>query len=249
MLPDNALTNIYMHCVFCRGCALQTHTGLRGQGADVIILEEAAFMSPEVLRVAVMPLMAVGNVAVLAISTPDDEMNHYSEMVDMKKPNGDPWFNVIKIGMMCEACLTAEIRCVHRKSKLPHWRPSNRNDLVMAMMGNAALAGREMGGQVLAIGQLVFKKKWVDAWVSRSSWQPRYPVQVIHVAIDPSGGSSRTSDYAVCSLAFEEGQIIVSSSRLCRCSSCVQRSTRLNARGSGTCHRWGTNSHRVATPV
>lgn len=78
-------------------------------------------MSAEVLRVAVMPLMAVGNVAVLGISTPDDEINHYTELIDMKKPSGEPWFNVIKIGLSCEECLNKQVECVHRKNKLPHW--------------------------------------------------------------------------------------------------------------------------------
>lgn len=110
-------TNIYNAMCFL----LCVFTRLRGQGADVLILEEAAFMSPDVLRVAVMPLMAVGNTAVLAISTPDNEFNHYTELTEMKKPDGTLWFNVIKIGLSCEDCLTKGIECVHHKNKLPHW--------------------------------------------------------------------------------------------------------------------------------
>lgn len=50
------------------------YTGLRGQGADVVILEEAAFMPAKVFKVVVAPLLGVDGTAVLAISTPDDEV-------------------------------------------------------------------------------------------------------------------------------------------------------------------------------
>ena len=46
---------------------------LRGCTADVIILEEAAFMKERVFFKIVAPLMGVDDTAVLAISTPDDE--------------------------------------------------------------------------------------------------------------------------------------------------------------------------------
>ena len=55
------------------------NVGLRGCTADVIILEEAAHMNPDVFRQVVVPLMGVGGTAILAISTPDDEFNYYSK--------------------------------------------------------------------------------------------------------------------------------------------------------------------------
>lgn len=48
--------------------------GLRGCTADIVIMEEAAHMNPEVFRVVVSPLMGVNHTAVIAISTPDDEL-------------------------------------------------------------------------------------------------------------------------------------------------------------------------------
>jgi hypothetical protein len=46
--------------------------GIRGCSADIVILEEAAFMSPELFFQVVCPLLGVANTALLAISTPMD---------------------------------------------------------------------------------------------------------------------------------------------------------------------------------
>lgn len=63
--------------------------------------------------------MGVANTAVLAISTPDDEFNHYSELMDLKAADGQPMFYNIHIGLSCEACTEAGIPCPHNKAKLP----------------------------------------------------------------------------------------------------------------------------------
>lgn len=122
-------------------------------------------------------------------------------------------FNVIRLGLNCEACVALEINCVHKKTKLPPWRPEYRNDLVQALMGNSTIANREMGGQVQGHGQRVFKEKWIKALIDKIMWQPMYPVQVIHTAIDPAGGGE-SSDWAICSVVFENGHVIVSHSSL-----------------------------------
>ena len=57
--------------------------GLRGSTADIIVLEEAAFMKEDIFLQIVSPLMGVDNTAVLAISTPDDEFGYYSELLNM----------------------------------------------------------------------------------------------------------------------------------------------------------------------
>ena len=55
--------------------------------------------------------------ALLAISTALDEGNHYSALTKLEdKETGEPLFNVIRVGMVCEACAktTTPWLCNHK---------------------------------------------------------------------------------------------------------------------------------------
>lgn len=93
--------------------------GLRGATADVVILEEAAFMDKQVFFQVCVPLLGVNHTALLAISTPDDEFNFYSELFDLKRPDGKSMFKMIKIGnsktptrMIQHSCTTQMMCCL-----------------------------------------------------------------------------------------------------------------------------------------
>lgn len=70
------------------------------------------------------------------------------------------------------------------------------------------LANREMGGVVGGSGVFLFKRMWLDAFVNRPRWQPEHPVHCLFMAVDPCGGGS-ASDWAVCTLAFEDAKVVV----------------------------------------
>jgi hypothetical protein len=95
-------------------------TGLRGATADVVILEEAAFMDKAVFQAVCVPLLGVKDTALLAISTPDDEFNFYSELFEMKRPDGETLFLLIPIGLACQDCMEEGLQCQHKLDKLPH---------------------------------------------------------------------------------------------------------------------------------
>lgn len=63
--------------------------------------------------------------SLLAISTPLDEFNYYSKLVEQKDENGDPFFKTIKAGRICEDCglLPYEdmIKCDHVPDGA-HWK-------------------------------------------------------------------------------------------------------------------------------
>ena len=45
---------------------------------------------------------------VLCISTPQDSLNFYSGMMDMKHPNtGLPLLRTIRVGLACDTCIAA----------------------------------------------------------------------------------------------------------------------------------------------
>lgn len=81
--------DFFIHCFFL--------IGLRGTTADVVIMEEAAYINPQVFYQVIVPLMGVGGTAILGISTPDNEFNYYSNLVDLKDNYGENIFLCIRV--------------------------------------------------------------------------------------------------------------------------------------------------------
>jgi len=100
--------------------------GLKGVGGKVIVLEEASRLDQAVFQEVVVPLLGVRDTALIGISTPLDANNFYSELVESKKPDGDPLFNVVTIRLLCDACEKAgKTECPHN-TDIPPWKSSER---------------------------------------------------------------------------------------------------------------------------
>lgn len=110
--------SFYSHvCVF-------VSQGLKGVGAKIVILEEASRLDRAVFTEVVVPLLGVKDTAVLAISTPLDENNFYSQMLEMTHNDGvTPLFNVISVSLICDECkqkeLKGQLTCPHRQNEIP----------------------------------------------------------------------------------------------------------------------------------
>lgn len=170
-------------------------------------MEEAAFMKSEVFATIVVPLLGMEKTAVLAISTPDDEYNYYTKLMDTEV-NGAPLFKTIRIGLACDSCTSSGIACTHKVFKLPSWKPVARQEKIDAIMKTMPeINARENAGQTLT-SQKVCEKKWIKALQDRKLWTFQNPVSVIHIGIDPSGGGS-ASDYALNSMAYDNAQYVI----------------------------------------
>ncbi len=167
-------------------------------------------MDPQVFYQVVTPLIGVDNTAVLAISTPDDEFNYYSELLELNDENGNPLFHCIKVGLQCQACIEANKVCIHLLRKLPPWKSEGRAARVDAIMSaNKEQNMRENRGVVISSRRYAFQSEWIKAFRERPRHPFTAPVKVLHMAIDPSGGGSM-SDYAIVTCAREQGRVIVS---------------------------------------
>jgi len=101
--------------------------------ADVIILEEAAYMDLGVFYEVVVPLMEVKGTATIAISTPLGAWNFYSELTELRDANGKRVFNVKHIDA----------------GKRPVWKPEETLSKVKAIYGNRkTLLEREILGKI-----------------------------------------------------------------------------------------------------
>ena len=72
-----------------------------------------------------MPILELTNTALLAISTPLDEFNYYSELFLKKDENGEDFFKTIKAGRICDDCgrlpYDLMIKCDHVPDGA-HWK-------------------------------------------------------------------------------------------------------------------------------
>jgi hypothetical protein len=78
-------------------------------------------MSPDLFFQVVVPLLGVKNTALLAISTPQDEFNYYTELMNMKDQFGEGLFFTIKLGLICAKCAKTGEACNHRLNMNPHF--------------------------------------------------------------------------------------------------------------------------------
>ena len=183
---------------------------LRGVGGNLIVCEEAAFIDPKVFYEVVVPLLEVKATALLAISTPLSQANHYSELCNSVGKDGQPVFRVVKVGLVCDACIEAGLqdRCTHMAGVKPAWKSEEGRDVVQALYGSrSTLFQRESLGLIADDANVVFPPAAVAAMFSAARVQVTHDsLDSIFVCIDPSGGGA--SEFA-CVSVVEIGQKFV----------------------------------------
>lgn len=183
-------------------------------------------MSPAVFKEVVIPLLGVKDTATLAISTPDDEFNHYTKLIELQI-KGKKVFKVIRVGLSCSRCLRRSIICIHRRSKLPAWKDVTRQEMIEAMYGGSEadkrLMLRETHGVTVSADIYIFRM-YMHAFKSLKPYIYKDKIQVVHVAIDPASGGTG-SDWGITSTCFENSNYVVS--ERCRNLALRTRSPRL----------------------
>lgn len=180
-------------------------------------------MDEGVFKEVIIPLLGVAKTATLAISTPDDEMNHYTQLMDLHV-DGKRVFKILKVGLSCGRCLRRAVKCIHRKGKLPVWKDEDRQKLLEAMYGGSEadqrLMMRETHGMTQTEDFFLFRQ-WIPALKSRRPYTFKEKVKYVFMGIDPAGGG-RQSDWAIYTGAYEDGKYVVSFSLIapCRPSEC-----------------------------
>jgi len=118
----------------------------------LIVIDEAAYISTALFFETILPLLEVKKTALLAISTPLENQNYYSKLLTLSDPEtGDTFFNVIRVGMVCDECKKLEyiemIKCNHNVKEIPPWKSTKRHDRYARLYeGQEALGLRENAG-------------------------------------------------------------------------------------------------------
>lgn len=116
-------------------------------------------------------------------------------MLEAKKHDGTPLFNVLEVTTLCDKCLAeGKLDCPH-KTELPSWKTSERQELVKTLMTgrNSEMYKREACGIITRSSNNAFNVPNVDRLGLRSNFVGLSILGVpkeIFVAIDPCGGGA-----------------------------------------------------------
>lgn len=177
-----------------------TVSGLKGVGGKVIIMEEASRIDEQVFKEVILPLTAVQDTVLIGISTPLDENNFYSMLLDMKKPSGDLLFNQLTISLLCDACLAAGLMSCPHRNALPAWKSGERQEVIASLMaGDKAMFMRENLGIITKTDNSAFERASIDRlWARKFSLASAAAPQFVYVCIDPCGGGVSAMALAAC---------------------------------------------------
>ncbi|KAK3255106.1 hypothetical protein CYMTET_35733 [Cymbomonas tetramitiformis] len=167
---------------------------LKGVGAKVIILEEASRLDEAVFTEVIVPLLNVRDTAMLAISTPLDENNFYSTLLNMKDPvTRGPMFNVLEIKLICDVCSAKGVKdvCVHRRELIPPWKNDHRRESMTKALfeSQPRMYMQEQLGISSSTDARCFDVASVDDFGNSSSHLEGDPKHAF-VGIDTCGGGS-----------------------------------------------------------
>ena len=189
------------------------HT-LRGVSANIVYLEEAAYLDMGVFYQVVIPLLELKTTALIGISTPSDSTNFYSELTELKDEAGESIFNVLKEGMICDECLgkpNAE-DCPHRLQDKPPWKSQEKTGIAKAIYGDkTSIMNRELMGMITDEQQAAFEPSWTRAFINRAPYVLRAidRVEYLFSGLDPNAGGEG-SDMTIVTAFYMNGCWMVS---------------------------------------
>lgn len=170
--------------------------------ANVIFVEEAAFIDTGVFFEVIVPLMGVKGTATICISTPRGPDNFYSELTEVRDERGRRIFKVRHI----------------RGGRPPPWKPEENRPRIRAIYAQQqALYKQEAEGEIMgAQDNAAFHEERLKRFFERPRLRPPYPINdnMIYVAVDPNNGMSSgvaTSETAVVSFTISHGRLVVRS--------------------------------------
>ncbi len=145
--------------------------------------------------------------ALLAISTALDDSNHYSALTKLEdSETGEPLFNVIRVGQVCEACAktTTPYLCNHKAYDIPPWKSVKKQKRFSTIYeGQQYRNLRENMGVIAGSGRQAFKTELIDKFKSSLPITITRKPRVVFLGADPGGGGP--SDLALTGMIQKDG--------------------------------------------
>jgi hypothetical protein len=98
-------------------------------------------MSLDVFYEVIIPLFEMRNASLICISTPVDNFNFYSALLNLVHPDTNlPIFNTYQLQLICNRCKKKEKpeKCIHNLKYIPPWKSEQKLDIVKIIMKDMA---------------------------------------------------------------------------------------------------------------
>jgi len=172
-------------------------------------------MDKQVWKRVVVPTLITG-AAFIGITTRGyDQFNFVTQLLKMKKSDGDPLFRNINIDLCCDNCrrIGKEDTCRHKLGEMPYWHDAGMYKHIKQMFGDDEEAflvetkGLEVESNVLP----AFDKKALEIFFDPTTYiKEIYYTKNVFVGVDPAAGGDR-SKYAMVTALYREneGELVV----------------------------------------
>jgi hypothetical protein len=110
---------------------------LRGVNADVIYIDEAAFIDNKLFGDVIVPITEMKQCVLIMISSPG-KVRFYDRLMELRDSvTRLPIFNTFKLDLVCPRCRRKSdpSRCTHRVSWIPSWKSRNKQEIAKAIYG------------------------------------------------------------------------------------------------------------------
>lgn len=178
----------------------QAATQNRGQKRDVLLTDEIAFISHEMITQDIMPHTTRPVCAWIAATTPKGENKVCNQLLDVKDSSGDYFFRRTYVRLACNNCLAAKRgdSCYHVMDVIPD-HITGDTSLQKAIMSDSEY-DEEMHAIGVQIGKQCFEEKLITTLIRLPRVRIPDNVPVTIVAVDPSGLAPQSSQQAAAAL-------------------------------------------------
>jgi hypothetical protein len=206
---------------------------LRGISAQLICMDEMAFVNKDLVELIVLPLFEMKNACLLCISSPQDHDNFYSVMFNAKNPHtgnvfsegsqssmylinsnsGKSYFLTPCARLACDRCIKIEKpeECKHNDDARPWWKDVKKQEIARFLMlknsRNRYLT--ESVGLMMQPDNTMIAKQYIEDFKKKEE-KPNDMTRTcfrILLTIDPNmGGANETG---IVASEYEEGQITI----------------------------------------
>lgn len=184
---------------------------MRGITYDAGVMDEAAFVNPDLFFTVVLPVWEVGETALICISTPTNSLNVYMSMFTVLHPiTGKPLIPTIRVQSICARCQeVGQLECPHNKKYFPDWKRPGKHNLLKAVMDSTNIS-RELLGADPEFGERVISDIYVGAFERRRRYEPHESdfAKGVLVVCDPNNCGA--NEFAIVSVASLSGYMVVS---------------------------------------
>ncbi len=137
-------------------------------------------------------MLELTGTSLLAISTPLDEFNFYSKLVELKDDKGRPFFKTIRAGRICQDCLLLPndemLKCDHVPDGA-HWKSQPKlKRLKVIFRDDEARGLNELGGIIASNFVACFQKRDIETLFLAPPRVTRAMPDALIITIDPNGG-------------------------------------------------------------